>query len=176
MNQLPTGGMRVLAIDPWYRGFGYAVLEGSQLLIDYGVRGGRGDKNSVCLRQIAGLMDDYRPDVVVIEDYAAKGSRRCERVRQLLASVRKLAATRKISIVGFSRLRVREVFAPVGARNKHQIASAIARQFPELARRLPPFRKCWMPEDPRTSIFDAVAFAIVLFSLRKAAAADHVSA
>jgi Holliday junction resolvasome RuvABC endonuclease subunit len=168
--------MRVLAIDPWYRGFGYAVLEGPQVLIDYGVRGGSGDKNSVCLRQIAGLMDDYRPDVVVIEDYAAKGSRRCERVRQLLASVRKLAATRKISIVGFSRLRVREVFAPVGARNKHQIASAIARQFPELARRLPPFRKCWMPEDPRTSIFDAVAFAIVLFSLRKAAAADHVSA
>jgi hypothetical protein len=43
---------------------------------------------------------------------------------------------------------------------------AIAKRFPELAPRLPRFRKPWMSEDYRMSIFDAVAMALTLFNFQ----------
>ena len=46
---------------------------------------------------------------------------------------------------------------------KQEIAIAIAERFPELAPRLPRFRKPWMSEDYRMSIFDAVALALTFF-------------
>ena len=80
MNQLSENHTRVLAIDPSYREFGYAVLEGPNGLLDYGVRTTRRDKNAASLREIARLIDYWQPDVLAIEDYTAKGSRRCLRV------------------------------------------------------------------------------------------------
>jgi hypothetical protein len=41
---------------------------------------------------------------------------------------------------------------------------AIAKRFPELALRLPRFRKPWMSEDYRMSIFDAAGFALAFYS------------
>jgi hypothetical protein len=43
---------------------------------------------------------------------------------------------------------------------------AIAKRFPELALRLPRFRKPWMSEDYRMSIFDAAAFGLAYFRSR----------
>ena len=40
-------------------------------------------------------------------------------------------------------------------------------QLPELAPRLPLHRKCYMPEDPRTAIFDAAALALTVYARRK---------
>lgn len=57
----------------------------------------------------------------------------------------------------YSRGQIRRAFAAQGATTKEQIAAALASQFPELARRLPPKRKVWMSEDHRMAIFDAVA-------------------
>jgi len=57
---------------------------------------------------------------------------------------------------------VRQTFAQ-DARNKQLIAVAIGRRFPELAPHVPPYRKCWMSEDYRMSIFDAVALALTYF-------------
>jgi len=46
---------------------------------------------------------------------------------------------------------------------KNRIAGVIAERLPELAPWQPPFRKPWMSEDERMSIFDAVAFALTFF-------------
>jgi len=54
----------------------------------------------------------------------------------------------------------------LGAPNKQEIAGAIAKRFPELAPRLPRFRKPWMSEDYRMSIFDAVGLAITFFQAK----------
>ena len=101
--------------------------------------------------------------MIVVEDYAGKGSRRCRRVQGLINDISKLAAKKKIKVRSFSRVKVKQAFSESGASNKYEIAMAIAKRFPELAPRLPRFRKPWMSEDYRMSIFDAVAFGLAFF-------------
>jgi hypothetical protein len=92
--------------------------------------------------------------VIVLEDYAGKGSRRCQRIQWLINDISQLAAKQKIRVRSFSRAKVKQTFAESGASNKYEIAIAIAKRFPELTTRLPRFRKPWMSEDYRMSIFD----------------------
>ncbi len=159
---------RILAIDPTHRGFGYVVLEGPQLLVDWGIRDVRSKKNARSTEAVAGLLELYQPEVLIVEDSTARGSRRRERVRQLILELGELARGHKVQVRRISRLKVKQTFASQGATNKHQIARAIAVQFPELTSRLPPERKPWMSEDTRMAIFDAMAMAI--FSLGLVAA------
>jgi Holliday junction resolvasome RuvABC endonuclease subunit len=157
---------RVLALDPYYRGFGFAVLEGQDTLISWGTRWARINKNEHFLKEIARLIARYQPEAVVLEDYAGRKSHCSVRVLELIDGIKALAAKDGIPVRHFSRAEVRGAFASLGARTKQQIAAAIAGRFPELALRLPPVRKIWMPEDYRMSFFDAVAFAMTLFCFR----------
>lgn len=154
---------RIIAIDPTTRGFGYVVLEGPATLIDWGVKEIRTNKKVRCLKLITRLIDQYLPDVIVVENVSGKGSRRCPRVRELLDEILNLASEQKISMRAFSRDQIREVFSPSGAHTKHQIAKEIVRRLPELEPRLPPFRKPWMSEDSRMSIFDAMSLAMTFY-------------
>ena len=153
----------MLAIDPYTKGFGFAVLEGPERLIDYGVKKVKGDKNFACLKKFTGLIERYQPEVIVLENPTGKGSRRGQRVQQLLKELLELAASKRIKVRSFSRLQIRKAFYSSCAFNKYQVASSIAKQFPELALRLPPVRKFWVNEDERMSIFDAIALALTLF-------------
>jgi len=92
--------------------------------------------------------------VIVLEDYAGKGSRRCQRIQWFINDISQLAAKQKIRVRSFSRAKVKQTFGESGASNKYEIAIAIAKRFPELTTRLPRFRKPWMSEDYRMSIFD----------------------
>ncbi|MFZ6016829.1 MAG: hypothetical protein ACOYU0_04290 [Nitrospirota bacterium] len=152
---------RILALDPANRGFGFAVLEGLERLIDWGVKEARENRNDRCLCKVRDLVEQYQPDVVVVE--APEGSRRGRRVKNLIKRIIHLASKRKIKVCCFSRQKIREAFSQYGAYTKHQIATAIAERFPELSPRLPPFRKPWMSEDYRMAIFDAVSFALTFF-------------
>jgi len=162
MSLAYTKDKRVLAIDPSTRGFGFAILEGPNRLIDWGVKETKSDKKTRSLKFIRELIDQYQPKVLVVEDYMGKGSRRCRRIRELINDISKLAMKRKVRVKSFSRLKVKQTFSESGATNKYEIAIAIAKRFPELAPRLPRFRKPWMSEDYRMSIFDAVGLAIAL--------------
>src|SRR5215510_4391385 len=165
MSRAYTSDPRVLAIDPSTRGFGFAILEGPNRLIDWGVKETKTDKRKRSLKLIADLIEQYQPSVLVVEDYTRKGSRRCRRVRELIKDISKLAVQRKIKVRNFSRLKVKQAFSESGTSNKYEIAIAIAKRFPELAPRLPRFRKPWMSEDYRMSIFDAVAFGVTFFHM-----------
>ena len=55
----------MLAVDPTSRGFGFAVLEGPQDLIDWGVKQVRARKTSRSLKAIQELMQRYRPEMIV---------------------------------------------------------------------------------------------------------------
>jgi Holliday junction resolvasome RuvABC endonuclease subunit len=164
MSRAYTKDIRVLAIDPSTRGFGFAILEGPERLIDWGVKETKKNKNAKTLKLIEELIDRYQPNLIVVEDYAGKGSRRCRRIQGLINDISKLASKRKIKVRRFSRVKVKQAFSESGASNKYEIAVAIANQFPELAPRLPRFRKPWMSEDYRMSIFDAVGFGMTLFA------------
>jgi Holliday junction resolvasome RuvABC endonuclease subunit len=163
MNPRANRDIRILAIDPSTRGFGFAVLEGPTRLIDWGVKETKTDKKRRSLKLIAELIEQYAPGVVALEDYEGKGSRRCHRIGELINDISKLALKRKVKVKSFSRAKVKDAFSETGGSNKYEIAKAIAGRFPELAPRLPRFRKPWMSEDYRMAIFDAVAMAMAYF-------------
>jgi hypothetical protein len=156
----------VLAVFPTTRGFGYAVFEGPNSLVDWGVKAVRsgGQKNLECLRRVRELFDFYHPDVLVLEDYEGRGSRRAKRIRTLINLMTAHAAEGRIMNVSYSRSEMRACF---GLTTKRAIAEAIVREFPELEPRLPPVRRIWMSEDVRMSIFDAVALGITFFNKKR---------
>jgi hypothetical protein len=163
---------RVLAIDPSVSGFGYAVLEGPGRLVDWGVKTVAGEKNARCLKWIAHFIKLYAPDLVVVENSQAQGSRRCRRVRELIMDIRDFAAQWSVRTRSFSRSDVHVAFAPLSARRKHEIARVISEMFPELAPQVPPHRRCWMREDDRMNIFDAMALALTFFYFRNPRGSD----
>lgn len=162
MKKQYKDNQRVLAIASANRGFGYAVVEGPKMLVNWGVKELR-DKRNRYEEKITELMDLCQPDVVVIEDALSENSRRCNRVKRLTRIIAHLAHEMKIEFCRVSRKEVKKVFNKLGANTKHQIALKIALQFPELAPRLPSKRMPWMSEDSRMSIFDAVSLAITFY-------------
>lgn len=160
-NQNAPHVRRVLAIDPTSRGFGYAVLEGSDRLIDWGVVEVRPWTLSGCLRRVSDLIEGLRPTVIVTEDIRGRESRRGQRAREVITSIEAKAQQSGISYRAVPRNRVRQVFRAEGAQNKHQIARAIANRFPELLPTLPRKRKCYSSEDERIGVFGSIAYALV---------------
>lgn len=158
-----TGEELVLAVFPTSRGFGYAVFEGPLGPVDWGVKEVRGDKNRQSLERIRELIEWFRPDAIVLEHCGGSGSHRSDRVKCLVQGLKRLARRYDITIQSYSRAQMRAYFSRVGAVTKYEIAKAVAGQLPELEPWLPPPRKLWMSEDPRLSIFDAVALAFMFF-------------
>ena len=168
MNLSLLEAKRVLAIDPTSKGFGFAVLEGPTVLIDWGVKHARSDRNAKSLEKAAELIERYRPEVLVVERSAAKGFRRCLRVRQLIEDLLALSRDCHIRARRISRRKVQRCFSKTCSATKRQIAVALVERFPELEPHLPPVRRPWMSEDGRMGIFDAVAFGWASYdSLRR---------
>lgn len=164
MKKSSVNHLRVLAIDPCTRGFGFALLEGPERLIDWGVKHVTQDKNASCLSKIDRLIEYYQPEVIVVEDPTDKGSRRRLRVRELIQEIELLALRKKINRRNLPYSRIQKAFSQSDVLTKYQIAAKIAEQYPELCRHLPRLRRTWMAEDWRMSIFVAVSLAIAFFN------------
>ena len=84
---------RVLAIDPVARGFGFAVLDGPKLLVDWGVRATKPSPKPVerALREVAALLERYSPDRVVVEDCHDGYARRGKRSQRLIERIEGLS-------------------------------------------------------------------------------------
>lgn len=164
MRKHDANDTRVLAIDPQHRGFGYAVFEGSDTLIDWGTAHVQDPKFAGTIARIADLCERYDVEMIVIEECAVTGSRRCARVKRLLAGIQRWASGERLRVRSFSRGDVRRA---LGVPTKEEIAAVAAARYPELVPSLPPERKCWMSEDLRMSVFDAASLALTLFACQK---------
>ena len=150
---------RILGIDPFSRGVGFAVVEEEFGLVDWGLRTtGRAD-NRKAVRAIEKLIDHYKPDLLALEDWESTGSRRCERVEILLNLIAN-GAWKGMRVRLVSTKEIRRLGSIPDTGTKHGRATFFAERFPELRAFLPPIRKIWMSEDARMSIFDAVGFAL----------------
>ena len=154
---------RILAIAPSSNGFGYAVLEGHKVLVDWGVKRVEEHKNAGCVKKVEAMIARYNPQVMVLEDTASEGSLRSPRIQTLTKRLVAVAERRAVKVVLFSQMQMRRVFLGNDQGTKHAVAESIAEQFPEeLGFRLPPKRQTWMSEDSRMDIFDAVALALMV--------------
>jgi len=153
---------RILAVFLSTRGFGYAVMEGENTLIDYGNKVVQKDKNVHSLAQIQKVIRQNQPDVLVLLDVMAKGVHRAQRIKELHLEVVALSIKRKLKVVTIGATGVRSRLLGELVGSKHEMAELLARRFPdELASRLPPKRRTWESEDARMDIFEAVALAVV---------------
>src|SRR5258708_25976996 len=95
MDYILTNQARVLAIDPSTKGVGFAVLEGPERLIDWGIKQAEGEtddaKNAERAKIVAALIDRYRPRILALVHAAAYDSRRRQRVHTLLSAIRPMA-------------------------------------------------------------------------------------
>jgi len=162
MNHQHPKQFRLLAIALTSRGLGYAVLEGDKSLVASEHTSARKeDKNKQCLAKVEKLAAFYRPDVLVLQDVMAKGSRRALRIKRLQQKVIGLARKQKIKVELISEAQLRTLLLGDPRGTKHEMAEMIANLFPDqLALLLPPKRRTWQGADSRMDIFDAVALAV----------------
>jgi RNase H-fold protein (predicted Holliday junction resolvase) len=160
MTRHSSKHIRVLGITASSRGIGFAVMDGKNVLVDWGVKTVEGDKNARSLSNVANLIDHYEPDAIVLENTRSEGSRRRPRVQALTQEIVALAESENIEVKQFSRKQLNLGFITDRPGTKQALAEYIAARFPdELGFRLPKKRRPWMNEDSRMDIFDAVALA-----------------
>jgi Holliday junction resolvasome RuvABC endonuclease subunit len=151
---------RLLSIDLCNRGIGFIVLEPPDRLVDWGIKRVANTDGAKAVAAVRDLLELYRPGLLVLEDCTGRNNRRGARVRLLIFQFMALAKEKRTPVKTYSVAQVQKAFAKRSAFTKRQIACAVALQLPVLVRFLPPLRKIWMSEDPRSSIFDAAAFAL----------------
>jgi hypothetical protein len=145
------------------RGFGFALVEGLNTLVDWGVKNVEGDKNTGSVARVKAMIAHYEPDVLALEDTLAKPFRRAPRIRALTKRIVSMSNSQDVSVILLKREQVRRVFFGDDQGTKYALAQILADRFPdELGLRLPPKRRPWMSEDSRMGIFDAVALALAV--------------
>jgi hypothetical protein len=156
---MKLGRARVLAIDPTPTGIAYVVLEGPERLVDWGVSHTSATSKHSYIERLRGMIEEYRPDLLVAERYGTRHGRRSTRVNAVLHRVEAFAFGECLPLRTVSRIEVREVF---NGGSKEEIARALTRFFPELESRLPRKRKPWMSEAESMNIFDALSFGLTV--------------
>jgi len=164
MNERVSG--LVLAVHPTSRGFGWVVFEAKDDPVAWGIASARTGRDEKVLNRFCRLLKKYEPGAFILEDYEAHAARRSERIRALCREMQHLAALSRCRLAVLDRDLIRAQFAREGAKTRYEIASAIAERIGAFAHRLPRYRKPWLPEDSRQSLFDAAALAMTYLELR----------
>lgn len=158
---------RILAIAPTSSGFGFALMEGLNTLVDWGNPATTRDKNNRCIERVSRMIKLYEPQVLALEDSADDEIRRAPRIKRLTKQLIKLAGAHGVRVAVFRRKRIRRMFFSDGPGTRQEMAAILARWYPEeLALRLPTKRKFWIKEPSRMAIFDAVALALAIRSTK----------
>jgi hypothetical protein len=150
---------KVFALDIHPLSFGYAMFEGPDNLVDWGIKSFRHGVNAVKVPlnvKLALLFDQYGPDTVVIKES------RTTNHKKMVGAILNIAQRRRTPVRRISGASVRRAFSDE-SHNKYQIASAIAKRYPELSPRLGLRRKLWQAETYSMSVFDATAIGIAYF-------------
>lgn len=155
----------VLAVHPNSTGLGYVVFEGPFAPFDWGTLQPRREKNARCLRRIERLIERLQPEFLILEAVGVAPQESRNRVARLRAGLVNLALQNEIEVSLLSRGDVQGCFANVGAKTRQEIAEAVARQVPALARRIPKPRRPWETENPRIAMFTAAALALTHYAL-----------
>lgn len=146
------------------KGFGWVAFEAPFQPFDWGLIEARGDKNRICLRRLGLHLDRLQPETLVMEVYRNGATRRSSRVVRLCDAVQDMAAERGIEVRLYGRADIQAAFAGVQARNRRDIAEAVARHIEAFRHRLPPHRRRpWDTEDTRAALFAAAAVVLTHF-------------
>jgi hypothetical protein len=147
-----------LAIGPGRLGF--AVLEESAQLLDWGVRNYRGsirERRARAKRIFSGFLRSFRPTAVAIRGRKNPAIGLRKTATSILRAIKTEAERQSGGLRVLSVRDMRRFYSACGCKTKHEMAELIARRFEELSWRLPRARKPWQPEPSIYIVFDAVA-------------------
>lgn len=159
---------RVLALEIRSRKFGFAVLQGPNLL-DWGVRGFPAGARGIeaAIGRLVFLLKLYAPSTVIARRTRRARDESAERTSRVFRRIRSELKHRSIPFIVIARHNLREFFAGHGCRTKQEIAAVTADSFGQLKPRLPRLRKPWEPERNIVVVFDALATAVAFNALRE---------
>lgn len=156
---------RLLALEIRASRLGFAVLEGSARLLDWGVRSfgeqdqGQGVRSAVSDR-IATLLAFHNPSAVVVRARRYHSTINNKKFLAIVAAIRAETKRNSMEFCILTMPQVRDHFALRGKVSKHDIATSLADQFEELSWKLPHRRKAFESEAPAMLVFDALANGI----------------
>ncbi|WP_417455900.1 hypothetical protein [Kordiimonas sp.] len=164
MNKTHGRGQRVLAAYPTRIGFGYALYN-DDTLEDWGIKwAAKGEeKNKVCVRKFKQLIEDCRPDILILEYIPDELNERRKRVAELINALGQIARVNHIRLFRYSRGEIKQAFEKHGITTKQAIAEKIGDMTPELQSLVPPPRKLWDPEPDAMTYFSAVSLILTYF-------------
>ncbi len=155
----------VLALYINARGIGVAVFDDVLLPSTYYITRITGDDAAQdIVARVRRILERHRPSVLVLQECRTTSGRFAERIVEAVRRSASLARRKRIAVHQYGRADVRSCFAYYGAANKHEIARVIAKQLPELARRVPQARKLWETEHYQMKLFEAFALAFTYYS------------
>jgi len=159
----PHLNQRLLAVEVRPQRIGFAVFEGPDRLLDWGVRDASENVRPPELigKKIGILMDLYLPSATVVRQRRVRSARLCRRIETATRVIRREARQRAIKFHTLASQVVQRSFA--NSATKHEIASRLVERFPELSWKLPTKRKVWKSEDYGMVIFDAAAAGLAFF-------------
>lgn len=152
----PREDKRILALSVDWEGFGLAMFQGPHELSDWGTRGYRSKGNVLLPEKLQLLLDDNRPDTLVMLEPTTPQRKRT------VATLTELAKAQRIPAALVLASDLGNAFAPVN-QSKYQMAAAIADRYPELLPQLPEPRKDWQSEKFGITIFEAAAAGFVYY-------------
>ena len=153
----------VLGFHPTSRGFGWVAFESPFQPFDWGLIYARGDKNAACLARLEAILDRLEPEVLVLEEFDRRTTRRANRIASLTTSVAAAATMRSIQVATYTLGDIRSAFAETGATSRRAIIETVACHVDAFRHRLPPPRKPWESEDRRSALFAAAALVLTHF-------------
>jgi len=154
---------RILAIAIRSQRLGYAVLDGSNKLLDWGMvfyRRNGGKQVATTAKRISSLLELYAPSAIVIEQSELQQVRNVAGLRLLSKLLRREAARQSVKYHATKQLDVRKAFRSFDAKSKDDVAATLAHMFPEVAYKLPQRRRVWESEHSIMPMFDAISVGV----------------
>jgi hypothetical protein len=154
---------RILAVEIRAARMGYAVFEPPRQLQDFGAVSFSAP--SLARKRIARLLSLHCPSMLVLH---GSGSRypKDMRVRKTIARiVHSEAETVAVSTSHISENTFKSFFEQYSCRNKYDIATVLAKWFPELAWRIPQAIDFYDAEPAQMIYFDSIALGVVHLAL-----------
>jgi len=103
------------------------------------------------------MIRTFKPKILVLPKTDYPQSKRSRHVQVFCKTIKELGLRTKLRVVEYRREEIQRSLGIPGRFNRHRVAVAVAKQFPELASKLPPPRKFYKPQDLRISAFYAAA-------------------
>lgn len=160
MIEYPKESMVLMALVPSSRRMGYGVLKEPDDVFEWGVKKYDDSYDDKIVVDAIGLLDKYRPDMLLMEDTTDGELKRGDAARDAIFHIYAAAMEHEIAVEAVMRNERDAVFMPRGATTKYEVAAVLGEVFPELSNYVPEPRKLWESEHHHVPMFEA--FALIL--------------